>query len=63
MIEEVSKGHKLLGRHKLNQEQINIGRGYHSDIILSDPHVCAEHIAIAFDGCNWRVVDLNSING
>ena len=63
IIEEVSKGHKLLGRHKFNQTNISIGRGYHSDIILADPHVCAEHISIAFDGSNWRVVDLDSING
>ena len=63
IIEEISRGHKLLGRHKFNKKSINIGRGYHSDIILSDPHVCAEHLSIEFDGENWRIVDLNSING
>jgi hypothetical protein len=63
IIEEISRGQKLLGRHKFNKHSINIGRGYHSDIILSDPHVCAEHLSIEFDGENWRVVDLDSING
>ncbi len=63
IIEEINRGHKLIGRHKFNQQTIEIGRGYHSDIILSDPHVCAEHLAIEFDGENWRVTDRGSING
>ncbi|MEW6991870.1 FHA domain-containing protein [Colwelliaceae bacterium 6441] len=63
IIEEISRGQKLLGRHKFNKNSVNIGRGYHSDIILSDPHVCAEHLSIDFDGENWRIVDHNSING
>ena len=63
IIEEISRGQKLLGRHKFNKNSISLGRGYHSDIILSDPHVCAEHLSIEFDGENWRIVDLNSING
>ncbi len=63
IIEEISRGHKLLGRHKFNKTSVNIGRGYHSDIILSDPHVCAEHISIDYDGENWRIIDQDSING
>jgi len=63
IIEEISKGHKLLGRHKYNQECISIGRGYHNDIILSDPHICAEHLALEFDGENWLIKDKDSING
>lgn len=63
IIEEISRGHKLLGRHKFNKECVDIGRGYHSDIILSDPHVCAEHLTIKFDGSNWRIIDKDSING
>ncbi len=63
IVEEISKGHKLLGRHKFAKTSINIGRGYHSDIIMSDPHVCAEHLSIEFDGENWRILDKESING
>ena len=63
IIEEISKGHKLIGRHKFAQNDITIGRGYHSDIILSDPHVCAEHLSISFDGEHWHIKDLHSING
>jgi hypothetical protein len=40
-----------------------LGRGYHNDIILSDPHVSAEHIRIDYDGENWWARDLGSENG
>ena len=63
ILEELSKGHKLLSRHKFSQKNITIGRAYHSDIILSDPHVCAEHLTIEHDGECWRIVDQNSVNG
>lgn len=63
IIEEINRGHKLIGRHKFATDHIAIGRGYHNDIIVSDPHVCAEHISIDFDGENWTVADKDSING
>lgn len=40
-----------------------LGRGYHNDVILSDPHISAEHIRIDYDGENWWVRDLGSENG
>ncbi|MGL1957315.1 MAG: FHA domain-containing protein [Colwellia sp.] len=63
IIEEVSRNHKLLHRHKLTSPVITIGRGYQNDIILSDPHVCAEHVKISFDEDHWQVSDKQSING
>ncbi|NMP30463.1 FHA domain-containing protein [Thalassotalea sp. M1531] len=63
IIEEISKGHKLIGRHKYAQSSVHIGRGYHNDIIVSDPHVCAEHLTIDYDGEHWKINDLNSVNG
>lgn len=63
IIEEVSKGHKLLGRHKFSQNNITIGRGYNSDIIISDPHVCSTHLDFNYDGENWLVSDVDTING
>lgn len=63
IIEEISRGQKLIGRHKFSQQEVVVGRGYHSDIILADPHVCAEHISIAHDGEHWRIHDQQSING
>jgi hypothetical protein len=63
VIEEISRGHKLIGRHKFKQDSITIGRAYHNDLILSDPHVCAKHLHLNFDGENWLVQDQDSING
>ena len=63
IIEEISRGHKLLGRHKLTKSQVNIGRSYSNDIILSDPHICPSHLTIHFDGEHWLIRDNDSING
>ncbi len=63
IIEEISRGHKLLHRHKLFNKTINIGRSYQNDIILSDPHVCADHMQINFENDQWCIKDQNSING
>jgi len=63
IIEEISKGHKLIGRHKFNQQSITLGRGYQSDIIISDQHVCAKHLNFNYDGEHWIVSDADTING
>lgn len=63
IIEQISKGHKLLNRYKFNQPNIQIGRGYHNDIIIDDPHVCAAHLNINYDGQQWLVTDNNTTNG
>jgi len=63
IIEEISRTHKLIGRHKFLKQTVNIGRGYQNDIIVSDPHVCADHLLLNFDGEHWIVTDQGSING
>jgi hypothetical protein len=63
IIEEISRNHKLLHRHKLDQSNINIGRDYHNDIILADPHVCPSHISIDFIDDQWKITDNQTVNG
>jgi len=63
IIEEISKGDKLIGRHKYAQQQVSLGRGYHNDVIINDPHVCAEHLTLIYNGDNWIINDLNTVNG
>lgn len=63
VIEEISRGQKLLHRHKLNKDKVSIGRGYHNDIILSDPHICPAHLTIELNNGFWQVKDNNSVNG
>jgi hypothetical protein len=63
IIEEISRGHKLLSRQKFSQSSVHIGRGYQNDIIVSDPHVCSEHLHLQFDGDDWLASDQGSVNG
>jgi pSer/pThr/pTyr-binding forkhead associated (FHA) protein len=63
IIEEITRNHKLLHRHKLNQNNITIGRNYQNDIILTDPHICPQHLSLSYSQNDWRINDNNSING
>lgn len=65
IIEEISRGNKLIGRHKYQGDSLQIGRGYQNDLILSDPHVCAEHLQLRYDSDEqqWYVRDLQTLNG
>lgn len=63
IIEEISRNHKLLHRHKLTKKQIYIGRDYHNDIILADPYICPSHLSIEQVNNQWQIKDNQSING
>jgi len=63
IIEEITRNHKLLHRHRLNQSEVCIGRGYQNDIILSDPHICPRHLSIKLLQGKWQLSDNNSVNG
>ncbi|WP_019029583.1 FHA domain-containing protein [Colwellia piezophila] len=63
IIEEITRNHKLLHRHRINQDEITIGRGYQNDIILADPHICPLHLSLTFAQGVWRFNDNNSVNG
>ncbi|KGJ89718.1 FHA domain-containing protein [Colwellia psychrerythraea] len=63
IIEEITRNHKLLHRHRLNQAEVSIGRDYHNDIILSDPHICPQHLSLSFSNGQWQLNDKNSVNG
>jgi len=63
ILEEISRGHKLISRHKLDKDSVLIGRNYQNDIILSDPHICPAHLKLHFNGEHWLVEDQQTING
>jgi uncharacterized protein (DUF2062 family) len=63
IIEEISRNHKLLYRHRLSQNHINIGRDYQNDLILTDPHICPQHLSLTFSDGNWYISDKSSVNG
>jgi len=49
--------------YRFNQPQVKIGRGYNNDLILRDPHVCAEHAVLEWEDGSWRARNLSSVNG
>lgn len=63
IIEEVTRNHNLLHRHQFNQESVSIGRGYKSDIILTDPYICSEHLTLTFNEDGFYLQDQQSVNG
>ena len=63
IIEELSKGYKLISRQKYQNGSVKIGRAYTNDVIVSDPHVCPEHLSLNYNGETWVVEDENSLNG
>jgi len=63
IIEEISRGKKVLCRHKFSKTSVTIGRSYKNDIVFADPHVCPDHIQINFENNNWVIADNDSVNG
>jgi len=63
IIEEISRNYKLLHRHKLSQQKIHVGRDYHNDIILADPHICPSHLNIELVDNQWKITDNQTVNG
>ncbi|TWX64782.1 FHA domain-containing protein [Colwellia demingiae] len=63
IIEEISRNHKLIHRHKLSQNEVSIGRNYQNDIILTDPHICPKHLSLKYSQGIWHLSDNNSVNG
>lgn len=47
----------------LDSFPVTVGRGFHNDIIITDPHVSAQHMRIDFDGEKFQITDLGSENG
>ena len=64
LIELLNAQGKVTERHKFSQAHISIGRGYDNDVILLDPHSCAEHATLSLDEQQqWQLRDLDSVNG
>lgn len=48
-VEIINGSGEVQTRHKLTDLPIRLGRGYHNDIILDDPHIAAEHAIVEAD--------------
>lgn len=61
-VQDHSRGHRTY--YPVADFPVTIGRGYGNNIILSDPHVCAEHLIVSKnENGGWLVKDLESMNG
>lgn len=63
-IELVGRGSRHFDLLQVSGERITLGRGFDNDIVLSDPHVCAQH-AVIEENENGELLlkDLDSVNG
>ncbi|HYM31641.1 MAG TPA: FHA domain-containing protein [Candidatus Cybelea sp.] len=63
-IEVLSRQRDVAARHRFATLPVRIGRGYHNDLIVDDPHVAPDHAVIERDASGALVIrDLGSING
>lgn len=63
IIEEINRLGHIIGRHSYEEFPVNIGRGYHNDLIIDDPFVSSEHASISENESGWLVEDRQSENG
>jgi pSer/pThr/pTyr-binding forkhead associated (FHA) protein len=63
IIEVLGWGGKRRKYFKVDADQVSIGRGYDNDIVLSDPHISANHLRLNACGEGWSITDLDSLNG
>ena len=63
-IEILSRHGEVIQRHRIDADEVRIGRAYDNDIILDDPHVAARHARIVRDTTGELIAeDLGSANG
>jgi hypothetical protein len=63
-VEILSRHGDVAQRHRIDGDEVRLGRAYDNQIILDDPYVAAHHVRIARDPAGMLVADdLGSING
>lgn len=64
VVEILTASGDVHSRHKYTELPLRIGRSYHNDIVLDDPHTAAEHALLELDEQGQlRLRDLGSHNG
>jgi len=49
--------------HTIEKFPVTVGRGFHNDVILNDPHISSQHLRIEYDDNGFSVIDIDSENG
>ncbi len=64
LVEVLDRRGEVRERVRIDALPFTIGRDYHCDLILDDPHVDPQHLQVEPDaGGGWRLRDLGSLNG
>lgn len=63
IIEVLGWGGKSHKHYRAEGPTITIGRGYRNNVVLSDSHVCADHLRLDQVEGGWQLTDLDSLNG
>ncbi|MCW8127636.1 FHA domain-containing protein [Microbulbifer halophilus] len=64
IIEELNRAQRVQARYRMEEDRLTLGRGYHNDVIVDDPHADPAHAEIrrGEDGC-YYLRDLDTVNG
>ena len=63
IIEVLNRLGHCIERHHFEHLPLRIGRSYHNDLIIADPHVSPDHAIVHEDEHGWRIEDCDSLNG
>jgi len=63
IIEVLNRLGHCTERHQFEHLPVRIGRGYHNDLIIADPHVSPDHMIVQEDENGWHIEDCSSLNG
>ena len=63
IIEVLGWGGKSHRHYRVEGPTITIGRGYQNHVVLSDSHICANHLRLDQVDGGWQLTDLDSLNG
>ncbi len=56
-------GFRIPQRYRFREYPVRVGRAYYNDLIITDPHVCPEHLVICEQDEGWLLRDKDSKNG
>jgi hypothetical protein len=63
-VEVLSRRRDVAARFRFTGEEVRIGRGYDSDVVLDDPFVAPQHVRVYRNGAGQLVAeDAGSVNG
>lgn len=64
IIEELNRSQRVQARYRMDGERFTLGRAYHNDVILDDPHADPRHAEVVRDeDGGYTLRDLHSANG